>query len=237
MGTGASMVSTPNLKQRASVHCGKFSHNYNREHRTSASPKVDQRVTGSFHTSDDVEKREILDVPTPTLSEVIQVIRDSWELGLHDDTVFLALMDRIKRLLDECIVGGEAGKRRHGEQHRFDSHWQEGAEMNPRVRVNSGEMAGEMEQDNCSDARSMTYSAYTVRSVTSFQEKTSQLVWPRNEKRDTGNYHKNEEGVVPATKKGLSRRVFRFTIPTSKFERLYRRSATPMRCIPHPSLA
>ena len=181
MGTGASTTSTPNLKKRASVHCGKFSHNCNCEHRTSPSPKVDQRVTDSFHRSDNVEKREVLDVPTPTLPEVIQVICDSWELGLHDDTVFLALIGRIKRLLDECIMGGDAGERRHaiGEPYRFDSHWQEGAEMNPGVRVNSGET----EQDDCSDARSMTYSAYTVRSVTSFKEQTSQLVWPCNETR------------------------------------------------------
>jgi hypothetical protein len=58
--------------------------------------------------------------------------------------------------------------------------------MNPRVRVNPGEM----EQDNSSttwsegsDARSMTYSAYTVRSVTSFKKQTSQLVWPCNKTR------------------------------------------------------
>lgn len=103
-------------------------------------------------------------------------------------------MSRIKRLLDECIAGGlgEAGERRHalaiGEQCRFDSHWQDdGAEINPRVRVNPGEM----EQDNnssttwseSSDARSMTYSAYTGRSVTSFKEQTSRLVWPYNETR------------------------------------------------------
>jgi len=194
MGTSASPKSTPNLKQRASVQCEKLSHNFNCEHRTSASPEVDQKVTDSFHTRDDVEKREIFDVPTPTLSELIEVIRDSWELGLKDDMRFLVLMSGIKRLLDECIVGGEAGERRHtigelGEQNRFDSplHWQEDAEMNPRVRVNTG---GEMEQDNTSttwsessDARSMTYSAYTVRSVTSFKEQTSQLVWPCNETR------------------------------------------------------
>lgn len=152
-------------------------------------PKLIRRVIASFHTSDDIENREILNVPTPTLSEVIQVIRDSWEQGLNDDMVFLALVNRIKRLLDGCIVGGEAGERRHatGEQYRFDGHWQEGdAEMNPRVRVNPGEM----EQDNSStawsegsDARSMTYSAYTVRSVTSFKEQTSQLVWPCNKTR------------------------------------------------------
>jgi hypothetical protein len=139
-------------------------------------------------------KREILNVPTPTLSEVIQVIHDSWEMGLNDDMRFLVLMSRIKRLLDEGIVGGEAasGERRPAmgarEQSRFGSrwHWQEGAEMNPRVRVNPAKM----EQDNSSttwsegsDARSMTYSAYAVRSVTSFKEQTSQLVWPCNETR------------------------------------------------------
>jgi hypothetical protein len=142
-----------------------------------------------FHTRD-IEKQEIRDAPTPTptLSEVLQVIRDSWELGLNDDTIFLVLMSRLKRLLDECIVGGEAGERRHaigelGEQCKFDSpwHWEEDAEMNPQIRVNTGV---EMEQDNSSttwsessDARSMTYSAYTVRSVASCKEKTSQLVW------------------------------------------------------------
>jgi len=194
MATGASPGSIPNLKQRESAHFGKSSQNCNCEHRTSSSPKVDRRVTDSFHTSDDVENPEIRDVPTPTLSEAIQVIRDSWELGLNDNKVFLVMMSRIKRLLDECIVGGEpeeAGERRHaiGQQCRFDSHhdWQEGAEMNPRVRVNPG---GEMEQGSSSttwsegsDARSMTYSAYTVRSVTSFKEQTSQLVWPWNETR------------------------------------------------------
>jgi hypothetical protein len=146
-------------------------------------PKLIRKVTASFHTSDDLENREILNVPTPTLSEVIQVIRDSWELGLNDDIVFLVLVNRIKRLLDGCIVGGEAGERRHA----TGEHWQEGGEeMSPRVRVNPGEM----EHDNSStawsdgsDARSMTYSAYTVRSVTSFKEQTSQLVWPCNKTR------------------------------------------------------
>jgi hypothetical protein len=199
MDTSASARSAPNLlvKQRPSVHFGKQSHGFNCEHRTSSSPKVDQRVTDSLHrTSDDVEKRDIRDVPTPTLSELeaIQVIRDSWELGLNDDMRFLVPMSRIKRLLDECIVGGEAGERRHaiGQQcTRFDRHWQEGDDMNPRVRVSSP--GGEMEQDNSSttwsessDARSMTYSAYTVRSVTSCKEQISQLVWRQDEKRDSG---------------------------------------------------
>ena len=150
-------------------------------------PKVDQRVTDSFHTSDDVEKQEIFDFPTPTLSEGIQVIHDSWELGLNDDLRFLDLMGRIKGLVDERIVGGEVGERHPiREQCRFDSHWQGGAEMKPRVQVNPG---GEMEQDNSSttwsegsDARSMTHSAYTVRSVTSWKEQTSQRLWPRKEK-------------------------------------------------------
>ena len=152
-------------------------------------PRLIKESQISFHRSDDVEKREIFDFPTgtPTLSEVIQVIHDSWELGLNDDLRFLDLMGRIKGLVDERIVGGEVGERHPiGEQCRFDSHWQGGAEMKPRVQVNPG---GEMEQDNSSttwsegsDARSMTHSAYTVRSVTSWKEQTSQRLWPRNEK-------------------------------------------------------
>ena len=103
--------------------------------------------------------------------------------------VFLVLMSRMKRLLDECIVEGEIG----------DSHGEEGAEM--KIRVDREEM----EQDNSSttlsegsDARSMTYSesAYTVKSVTSVKEQTSQLVWQatRREKRDCGLPPQNEEG-------------------------------------------
>jgi hypothetical protein len=102
-------------------------------------------------------------------------------------------------MLDECssIVGGdrelEAGgelERRHAlaiedsvPQCRFDNHrswhWREGAEMNPRVRVTPEEM----EQDNSSTSTlsESHRSAYTVRSITSFKERTSQLVWPRNE--------------------------------------------------------
>lgn len=133
---------------------------------------------------------DIRDVPTSTLSEAIQVICDSWDLGLNDDIRFLVPMSRIKRLLDECIAGGEAGERLgHGhaieQQCRFDSHWQEGDEMNPRIRIDPGV---EMEQDNSSttwsegsDAKSMTHSVFTVRSVTSYKEQTSRLVWPRNE--------------------------------------------------------
>lgn len=87
---------------------------------------------------------------------------------------------------------GEAEERQHaiGEQFRF--YWEEGAGgMNSRVRL----IPGEMEQDNPSttwsensDARSMTYSAYTVRSVTSFKEQTSHLSRhaTRHERRDSG---------------------------------------------------
>ena len=167
-------------------------------------PKLIREVTDPFHVRSDVEKREILDVdhvPSPTLSEAIQVIRDLWEQGLNDDMVFLVLMSRMKQLLDECIVEGEIGERRHaiGERCRFDSHWEGGAEMNPRVRVASNPW----EQDNSSttlsegsDARSMTYSAYTVRSVTSFKEQTSQLVW--HEKRDSGLPRQSDEGCPPS---------------------------------------
>jgi len=134
--------------------------------------------------SDDyVKELQGLDFPTPPLVEAIRLICDSWQLGINNDKRFRVLLNLMKRLLDESGAGGGAGER-HAigeEQYRFDVHWQGGAEKNPR----------DIEQDDSSavwsegsDARSMAYSAHTVRSVTSFKEKTSQLVWPRNETRD-----------------------------------------------------
>jgi len=77
----------------------------------------------------------------------------------------------------------EVGERRNTirEQCIFNSHWQEGTEMNPRVRVNPEEIEQDISstrRSEGSDARSMTYSAYTIRSV---KEQTSQLVWSCNE--------------------------------------------------------
>ena len=63
-----------------------------------------------FIRGDDVEKLKVLDFPTPTLSEVIQFIRDSW--GINSDRAFRVLMSRITRLLDESSVG-EDGERRY----------------------------------------------------------------------------------------------------------------------------
>ncbi len=141
-----------------------------------------------FIRGDDVEKLQVLDFPTPTLSEVIQFIRDSW--GINSDRALWVLMSRITRLLDESSVGGEDDERRYavGEQCEIDGRWQGGAEKGPRVRVDSGDI--DINKDDSStawseysDAGSMCYSVYTDRSVTSFKEQTNQLVWQRNETR------------------------------------------------------
>lgn len=142
----------------------------------------------SFHRRDDDEKRETLDiptpVPTPTLPEVMQVIRESWEVGLNDKTLFLflGLVDLMKRQLDE---GAEAGERRHAiEQCIFNDHRKGDAEMNSQVRVIP-------QQDNSSTMWSEgtdASSAYTVKTVTSFKDQTIDLSGhaTRHEKRGSG---------------------------------------------------
>ena len=60
---------------------------------------------------DGVEKLQVLDFSTSTVSEVIQFIRDSW--GINNDRALWVLMSRITRLLDESSVGGEDDERRY----------------------------------------------------------------------------------------------------------------------------
>ena len=120
------------------------------------------------------------DLPTLTISELIQLICDAWEHGLNENRAFLVLMCRIKQLLDE---NERYAHEKHG---RFDSHWQEGTE-HPQIRRQVDSKDFELDDSSTtwpesSDASSMTYSEYTVRSVTSSNERTNWL-FSRNELR------------------------------------------------------
>src|SRR5258708_23563712 len=140
---------------------------------------------------DGVEKLQVLDFPMPTPSEVIQFMRDSW--GINNDRAIWVLMSRITQMLDESSVGGEDGERQYavGEHCGIDGRWQGAAEKCPRVRVDPGDIDINIDDSSTiwseySDARSMCYSVYTDRSVTSFKRQPNQLVWRRNETREMG---------------------------------------------------
>ena len=135
----------------------------------------------SFISARPEEHNEIKkDLPTPTISEVISLICDAWEHGLNENRTFLVLMCRIRKLLDE---NEPYAHEKHG---RFDNHWQEGTE-HPQIRRPVDSKDFELDDSSTtwpesSDASSMTYSEYTVRSVTSFNERTNWL-FSRNELR------------------------------------------------------
>jgi hypothetical protein len=116
-------------------------------------------------------------------SRSIKLIRDAWERGLNDNRAFRVLMGRIKKLLDESAEAGADEQHAHGEHGRFDSHWQEGAENLQIRQVDSEDIALDGSSTTWpegSDANSMAYSEYTVRSITSFNERTNWLFRPHN---------------------------------------------------------
>jgi hypothetical protein len=148
------------------------------EHRISASPKVDFESQLSFISAppevhDDIEKQ---DLPSLSVSEIVQLICDTWERGLNDNRALRVLMGRVKKLLDESAEAGTDERHAHGEHGRFDGHREEGAET-PRIRVDSENIERDVFSTTwpeSSDASSMAYS-YTVTSITSFNERTNWL--------------------------------------------------------------
>ena len=135
-----------------------------------------------------IETRQVLDLPAPTLAEVIQVICDSWERGLKENVPFREL---IRKLLAEAEgagagAGGEVEGNVLGEHGPLDNPWQVCTQCFQAQGVVDSEDVG---RGSCSslterswegsDASSTVYSEYTVRSTTSLNERTNWFFRPR----------------------------------------------------------
>jgi hypothetical protein len=138
--------------------------------------------THSFTSSkaehdDDVELQEkILDLPV-ALDEVIQLVRDLWERGLNDSVPLPVLVNQLKSLL-AVDAEGEADR---NEPEGFDclqtlvNPEPDSEDVDSSVPVVS--------REGSSDTGTMDSSKYTVKSITSFKERTSWLYPPREMKR------------------------------------------------------
>jgi len=151
------------------------------------------------------EIQEVLNLPMPTLPDAIQLMLTTWRYGLEDTVPFRVLINRINKLLAENELGaggdGEAKRSTLVEELAgtgFDSGGRRQEENNdsdsdPNLDAQSVEIHIEqdLEGDACSlpdtapegsDASSMIYSLYTVKSVTSINERTNWF-WPPRERR------------------------------------------------------
>ncbi|KAH9953484.1 hypothetical protein BC827DRAFT_132741 [Russula dissimulans] len=151
------------------------------------------------------ECQEALDLPVTNLrlADVIQLILTSWRYGLEDTVPFQVQINRIKKLLVEKIAGaggdGEARRNmlRELRAARTGSDSGRGANDDDESIQIHVEQDSVLERDvdslsytapESSDASSMICSLYTVKSITSVNERTNWFLPPRNNGRS---------GVVP----------------------------------------
>jgi len=125
------------------------------------------------HDDDDVETQEkVLDPPPGVaLDEVIQLVRDLWERGLNDSVPVLVLVSQLKSLL-AVRAEGEADR---NEPEDFDC-------LQTLVDLDSEDAGSFLAScEGVSDAISSVESVdYSVRSVTSFKERTNWYYRPRS---------------------------------------------------------
>jgi len=120
-----------------------------------------------------LEMREVLEISSFTLDEVVQDICESWERGLKDSTRFQVLINRLKTLLAEG-AGREVAERKALE---------DAERIQILVDSSSDREDGDptsISWGGSSDASSMVDSEYTVRSIRSFKERTSYFFRPRH---------------------------------------------------------
>ena len=143
---------------------------------------------------------EIQDLPMPTLADVIQLMLTLWQYGLEDSVPFRVQINRIKDLLVEKAARAEGD----GEVKRStleepantgsdDGGWRwQGANNDTDAESVQIRIEPDSEGEVCSssypaqegsDVSSIISSLYTVKSVTSINERTNWF-WPPREKRD-----------------------------------------------------
>ena len=117
-------------------------------------------------------QEKVLDPPSGVaLDEVIQLVRDLWERGLDDSVPLLVLVSQLKTLL---ALGAE-GVANRTEPEEFDC-------LQTLVNTDPEDAGSFLAScEGVSDAISSVESAdYSVRSVTSFKERTVWYYRPRN---------------------------------------------------------
>jgi hypothetical protein len=119
-------------------------------------------------------QEKVLDPPSGVaLDEVIQLVRELWERGLNDSVPLLVLVNQLKSLL-AVDAEGEADR---NEPEGFDclqtlvNPEPDSEDVDSSVPVVS--------REGSSDTGTMDSSKYTVKSITSFKERTSWLYPPR----------------------------------------------------------
>jgi hypothetical protein len=110
------------------------------------------------------------DVPLPSLAEIIALISDSWECGLQENMHFRELISQIQTLVLEHT--GEVTKCTRGEGQGGSLGRGQGEEAHRPEDDEETELECSLpESSEGSDAGSTVWSEYTVKSVTSYNER------------------------------------------------------------------